>query len=182
MSFESLLNQELKNYRKGFAGADVESWTLVSTFNGRISTLSPTDIQATAMIIDFNPTHKLYTKVIDDSVRDSGTAEALTDGTKIVDTTKSWTPDEHKDKWVRIITGSGAGASGQISANTATELTVVTSPAAAPDDTYEIINGSVDIKQGDKIIRTEDSQEFQINRIMKDSKGHHLESWISEIS
>jgi hypothetical protein len=182
MSFSSLLNEVIKVYRKGYAGADVEGWTLIGTYVGRFSPVSPTDIQASAMMIDFSPTHKLYTKVIDNSIRDSGTAEALTDGTKIVDTTKSWATDEHKNRWVRIIIGSGAGALGQITANDSTTLTVITSPAAAPDDTYEIVDGLVDLKQGDKVVRDRDSQEFQVLRVMPDSIEHHLESWVSEVS
>lgn len=182
MSFDSLLNESIRVYRKGYAGADVEGWTLIAIYLCRFSPISPTDIQASAMMIDFSPTHKLYTKVIDNSIRDSGTAKATTDGTKIVDTTKSWSTDEHKNRWVRIITGSGAGASGQITTNNATTLTVVTSPAAAPNDTYEIVDGLVDIKQGDKVVRVRDSQEFQVLRVLPDSMGHHLESWVSEVS
>lgn len=73
--------------------------------------------------------------------RDTGTADATTDGTKIVDAAKSWTVDEHIGRWVHIVSGTGAGAYGLITANTATELTVVTSPAAGTDSIYEIIDG-----------------------------------------
>lgn len=73
--------------------------------------------------------------------RDSGTAEATTDGTKIVDTTKAWAVNQHKFRYAHVITGSGAGNYGLITANTATELTVATSPAVASGDTYEIIDG-----------------------------------------
>lgn len=182
MSFQGRLNEVIRIYRKGYAGVDVEGWTLIGTYVGRFSSISPTDIQASAMMIDFSPTHKLYTKVTDNTIRDSGKAETLTDGTKIVDTTKSWTTNEHKNRWVRIITDAGAGALGQITANNATTLTVVTSPAAAPNDTYEIVDGLVDLKQGDKVVRDRDSQEFQVLRAMPDSIEHHLESWVSEVS
>ena len=101
MSLE--LNKEIKVYRKGSAGADVEGWVLVGTFDGRFSPISPADIQASAMMIDFNPTHKLYTEVID-------------------------------------------------------------------------------IKQGDEVRRTVDSQKFQVIRVLKDSDDHDLESWVSENS
>lgn len=101
MSLE--LNKEIKVYRKGFAGADIEDWNLVGTFDGRFSPISPGDIQASAMMLDFSPSHKLYTEIID-------------------------------------------------------------------------------LKQGDEVRRTEDSQKFQVNRVMKDSEDHHLESWVSEVS
>jgi len=103
LSFQGRLNKAIKVYRKGSVGADVEGWVLVGAFVGRFSPISPADIQASAMMIDFNPTHKLYTRVID-------------------------------------------------------------------------------LKQGDKVERVEDSQEFQVNRVMKDSQDHHLESWVSEVS
>jgi len=78
---------------------------------------------------------------MDNCNRDSGTAEATTDGSKIVDTTKTWSVDQHKGRWAHVITGSGAGNYGLITTNAATELTVVTSPAAASGDTYEILDG-----------------------------------------
>jgi hypothetical protein len=73
--------------------------------------------------------------------RDSGTAEATTDGTKITDTTKAWAVNQHKNRYAHVITGAAAGQYGLITANAATELTVATAPAAALGDTYEILDG-----------------------------------------
>jgi len=70
---------------------------------------------------------------------DSGTAESGTTST-LTDTDKSWTVDEHDGKAVIITAGTGQGQIGQITANTATALTVSeTWPVAPSSDSQYVI-------------------------------------------
>jgi len=73
--------------------------------------------------------------------RDTGTATAGTSGSQIIDSTKSWSVDQHNGRWVHVKTGTGAGAYGYITDTVATTITVTTSPAAVSTDTYEILDG-----------------------------------------
>lgn len=73
--------------------------------------------------------------------RATGTAIATTNGSQITVTGTPYAASEHVGRWVHVITGSGAGAYGEITANTTSVLTVTTSPAAAATDTFEILDG-----------------------------------------
>lgn len=73
--------------------------------------------------------------------RATGTAIATTNGSQITVTGTPYIASEHVGRWVHVITGSGAGAYGVITANTTSVLTVTTSPAAAATDTFEILDG-----------------------------------------
>lgn len=70
----------------------------------------------------------------------TGTAIATTNGSQITVTETPYVINEHVGRWVHILTGTGKGAYGVITANTTSVLTVNTSPAAGIDATFEIVN------------------------------------------
>ncbi len=68
----------------------------------------------------------------------SGTATGGT-STTMVDSGAGWTISEIIGKWVRITAGAGYGQTREITANTATEITVATWTATDTTSTYEIV-------------------------------------------
>lgn len=73
--------------------------------------------------------------------RATGTAIAGTGATVIVVTGTPYVASEHVGRWAHIISGSAAGQTVPITANTTSQLSVATSPAAASGDTFEILDG-----------------------------------------
>lgn len=95
------------------------------------------------------------------SIGDSGTATAGTSGTQIVDSTKTWTPDE----WVGyrvVVHGKGAGI---ITTNSATVLTVTISPAPASGDLYDI----------DSVVRPDTDYELVKDTTVNGNTAHALD-------
>jgi hypothetical protein len=68
---------------------------------------------------------------------DRGKATSAT-STTLTDSARSWTTDRWVGAWVRITKGTGSGQSRQITANTATQLTVATW-TTNPDNTSEFV-------------------------------------------
>lgn len=63
----------------------------------------------------------------------------------ITDSSKSWTTDQWKDKWIILVNGTGSGQSRKILSNTDTVITVVTSwdtPPGASSTVYRIVDES----------------------------------------
>ncbi|MDY6957833.1 MAG: hypothetical protein SVK08_01615 [Halobacteriota archaeon] len=73
---------------------------------------------------------------------DSGQSSGSNTSSTLNDTSKSWTTDEHVDKFVIIYGGTGYSQIRKISANTGTELTIVGSWTEVPDATsyYRIVD------------------------------------------
>lgn len=61
--------------------------------------------------------------------------------TTLIDSTQSWTTNEHTGKWVRIYSGTGEGQIMQVTSNTATTLTWATSGTAPDTTSLYLIDG-----------------------------------------
>jgi len=74
--------------------------------------------------------------------RTTGTAIAGTGATTINVTGTPWVANDYIGRWCHIITGTAAGQTVTITANSTSALTIATtSPAAASGDTFEILDG-----------------------------------------
>jgi len=80
----------------------------------------------------------IYGRPIQDPPYDSGTATSGTNNT-LIDTSKSWTTNEHIGHFVRITAGTGANQCREITTNTSTTLTVSINWGTNPDATSQYI-------------------------------------------